>query len=47
MNGGVIWLDFLGEPAEIRESGGYILVMLSDNGVKFLNTVDRTFRATK
>ena len=47
MNGGVIWLDFLGEPSVIRESGGYILVMLSDDGVKFLNTVAKTFRITK
>ena len=47
MNGGVIWLDFLGEPAEIRESGGYILVMLSDDGVRFLNATARAFRITK
>ena len=46
-SGGAIWLDFLGEPSVIRESGGYILVMLSDDGVKFLNTVDKTFRTTK
>jgi hypothetical protein len=46
INGGVIWFDFLGEPSDIRESGGYILVMLSDDGVRFLNTVAKTFRIT-
>jgi hypothetical protein len=32
-----IWYDFLGEPTTIRERGGYVLVMLSDEGIVYLN----------
>jgi len=38
---GNIWLDYLGDQTRIRELGGYIAVMLSDLGVKYLNGISK------
>ena len=35
---GTEWFDYLGTQS-IRESGGYVVVMLSDEGIEFLNKI--------
>ena len=35
---GSVWFDYLGNPS-IRLTGGYVVVMLSDEGVEYLNGI--------
>jgi hypothetical protein len=34
-----VWYDYLGEQTRIREIGGTVIVMLSNEGVEYLNGI--------
>jgi len=41
-----IWYDYLGEQTRIREIGGNVIVMLSNEGVEYLNDIANLLRVS-